>query len=52
MLKRGYCYKLNINSRQAMIKEYNRAAQKKGLPSASMCDVFAIFEEENGRAAE
>lgn len=50
MLERGYCYKLNINSRQAMIKEYNRAAQKKGLPPASMCDVFAIFEEENNRA--
>jgi hypothetical protein len=50
VLKRGYCYKLNINSRQAMIKEYNRAAQKKGLPPASMCDIFAIFEERNGRA--
>lgn len=33
-----------------MIKEYNRAAQKSGLPPASMCDVFAIFEEGNGRA--
>ena len=45
MLERGYCYKLNINSRQMVIKEYNRSAQKKGLPPASMCDVFAIFEE-------
>ena len=49
MLERGYCYKLNIKSRQTMIKEYNRSAQKKGLPPASMCDVFAIFEEENNR---
>ena len=40
MLERGYCYKLNIKSRQTMIKEYNRAAQaKSGLPPASMCDV-------------
>ena len=50
MLERGYCYKLNINSRQMVIKEYNRAAQKSGLPPAAMCDVFAIYEEENGRA--
>ena len=50
MLEHGYCYKLNIKSRQTMIKDYNRAAQKKGLPPASMCDIFAIFEEENGRA--
>lgn len=50
MLERGYCYKLNINSRQMVIKEYNKAAQKSGLPPASMCDVFAIFEEENGQA--
>lgn len=49
MLKRGYCYKLNIKSCQTMIKEYNRSAQKSGLPPASMCDVFAIFEEGNGR---
>ena len=50
MLERGCCYKLNINSRQTMIKGYNRSAQKSGLPQASMCDVFAIFEEENNRA--
>lgn len=50
MLECGYCYKLNINSRQAMIKEYNKAAQKSGLPPASMCDIFAIFEEENNQA--
>lgn len=49
MLERGYCYKLTIKSRLKMIKEYNRAAQKSGLLPASMCDVFAIFEEENGR---
>lgn len=52
MLERGYCYKLNVKSCQTMIKEYNRAAQKSGLPPASMCDIFAIFEERNGRAAE
>lgn len=50
MLERGYCYKLNIKSCQIMINEYNRSAQKNGLPPASMCDVFAIFEEENNRA--
>lgn len=50
MLKHGYCYKLNINSRQMVIKEYNRAAQKSGLPPASMCDIFAIFEEKKRRA--
>lgn len=50
VLERGYCYKLNIKSRQKVIKEYNRAAQKSGLPPASMCDIFAIFEEGNGRA--
>lgn len=50
MLERGYCYKLNIKSCQIMINEYNRSAQKNGLPPASMCDIFAIFEEENGRA--
>lgn len=50
MLERGYCYKLNIKSCQTMIKEYNRSAQKSGLPPASMCDIFAIFEEGNGRA--
>ena len=50
MLERGYCYKLNIKSCQTMIKEYNRSAQKSGLPLASMCDVFAIFEEKNNRA--
>lgn len=41
MLERGHCYKLNIESCQTMIKKYNKAAQKKGLPLASMCDVFA-----------
>lgn len=50
MLERGYCYKLDIKSRQKMIKEYNRAAQKSGLPPASMCDIFAIFGEDNSRA--
>lgn len=52
MLERGYYYKLNIKSCQTMIKEYNRSAQKSGLSPASMCDIFAILEEENGRAAE
>lgn len=50
MLERGHCYKLNIKSCQTMIKEYNRSAQKSGLSPASMCDIFAILEEENGRA--